>query len=145
MTRGTVVLVDVLGTGRSTGNGQFRMCMQATGQQVLGGSVGQILAAVRFAAKQAGVKRVDLVGDGWMASAMAHVAAALEPKLFESLTLNVNFNSLMMMLDQCFAYAETQALVVPDILTVCDIPQLTSLLENMTLRQPSRAVPDMRC
>ena len=121
------------------------MCMQATGQQVLGVAAGQVLAAARFAASQTGVRRVNLIGDGWMASAMAHVAAALEPKLFESLTLNVNFNSLMMMLDQCFSYAETQPLVVPDILTVCDFPQLTGLLENMTLRQPSRAVPDMQC
>jgi len=143
--RGTVVLVDVLGTGTCRGDGQFRMCMQAAGQQVLGVAVGQVLAAARFAASQAGVRRINLIGDGWMASAMAHVAAALEPKLFESLTLNVNFNSLMMMLDQCFSYAETQPLVVPDILTVCDIPQLTGLLENMTLRQPSRAVPDMKC
>ena len=143
--RGTVVLADVLGTGTTSGNGQYRMCMQSAGQQVMGVAVGQILAIARFAARQAGVRRVNLIGDGWMASAMAHIAAALEPKLFESLTLNVNFNSLMMMLDQCFSYAETQPLVVPDILTVCDFPQLTGLLEDMTLRQPSRAVPDMRC
>ncbi len=142
---GTVVLADVLGTGTTSGNGQYRMCMQAAGSQVMGIAVGQILAAARFAAKLAGVRRVNLVGDGWMASAMAHIAAALEPKLFESLTLNVNFNSLMMMLDQCFAYGEVQQMIVPDILTVCDFPQLTGLLENMTLRQPSRAVPDMKC
>jgi len=143
--RGTVVWLDVLGTGTCKGEGQFRMCMQAAGQQVLGLAVGQVLAAARFAAKQAGTRRVNLVGDGWIASAMAHVAAALEPKLFESLTLNVNFNSFIMMLDQCFSYGEIQPLIVPDILTICDFPQLTALLEDMTFRQPSRAVPEMKC
>ncbi len=139
--RGICTVADVFGLGRMAGNTGYQMMMKAAGQFDLGLAVGQMLAAVRFGKKQAGVRKLHVTGYGWLATTMMTFAAALEPQHFASISMNANFNSFQHMCDQCLNHYEIQALLCPELLTFVDVRQLYALAEGVEIHQPGRAAP----
>ena len=63
------------------------MFVEGVGYRLLGIQARQILACATFAPEQTGVAKIDIVAHGIMSTTAALFAAALEPNLFENLTV----------------------------------------------------------
>jgi len=138
---GSVFVSDILGTGENRSNWQHLMLLETAGHRLLGVQVAQVLACARFATQVPGGKRLQLVGDGAVASFVCLVAAALEPGLFSKLVVHGNVASLVHLIESGERYETSQPLFCFGLLEVADVPQLTALLEGVAYEQPARAVP----
>ena len=78
--RGTVMFVDILGTGSRKADDKYLMMLQTCGQRVLGIQAAQLLACTQFAAKRFKSERISIEGHGTRSSFAALAAAALEPE-----------------------------------------------------------------
>ena len=138
---GNVFVADILGTGENRTHWQYLMLLETAGQRVLGNQVAHILACARLAREAMGRPKIRLFGEGLHASFACLLAAALEPALFESLTVNGNIASLVHVIEAAERYETHQPLFCFGLLEVADVPQLTALLDGLLYEQPSRAVP----
>ncbi len=136
----TVVTTDLLGFGCSSAEHQWLMLMDAAGRRILGEQVAQTIALARWAKKLAGAPKVRLVTGGFPQGFMALMAAAMEPGLFSDIRAEVGYYlSLVGLYERETEYIHHQAMFVPDLLTVADIPQLEALAEGVTIAAPFRA------
>jgi hypothetical protein len=138
--QGTLVFVDVLGTGTFRVPATQLLLFQAIGQRVLGIQAAQILAAARFAAGKSRAPRLCLAGNGTCSALACLVAAALEPALFRRLAVTWEQATLVHLFDRGTRYEEAPSHYCADLLTVADIPQMAALLEGVEYVQPGRAV-----
>ena len=136
------IVPDILGTGENRPNERLLMLVEAAGHRLLGEQVAQVLACARWSLAHLQRPRVGLVGEGLVASFVCLVAAALEPRLFGSLTVHGNLTSLALLLESAERYESCQSLFCFGLLEVADVPQLVALLEDVSYRQPARCVPD---
>jgi hypothetical protein len=112
------------------------MFVESAGDRLLGLQVQQILACAKFAQAQGSVTRIDLKTHGVMSSTAALLAAALEPQLFASLTVQGHINSLALLAEKPIHYNDAPSLFCFGLLEVADIPQLIELLEGVSYHQP---------
>jgi len=138
---GNVFVADILGTGENRSNWQYLMLLETCGHRILGHQAAQVMACARFASTAMGRSKIRLIGEGPLASFACLVAAALEPALFESLTVQGNIASLVHIIESAERYETHQPLFCFGLLEVADVPQLTALLDGILYEQPGRAVP----
>jgi hypothetical protein len=139
-----VFKADIFGTGENRYKHQYQLFVESAGYRLLGIQVEQILACARFAREQTDVTKVDIVAHGVMTTTAALFAAALEPDLFENLTVHRNISSLTLLAEKPINYNDAPSLFCFGLLEVTDIPQLVELLENVPYHQPSRSLAPLR-
>ncbi len=137
---GRVIVVDVFGVGRCRCLGREQTLINTCGERAIGVQTAQILAAVRFALRGSGAKKVHITGLGMRSGFAALVAAALEPQHFESVLLAETTASLCYLFDTPPTYEQVQSILCPDFLEVADVPQLISLLDGVKYITQFRAV-----
>ena len=138
---GTTVVIDILGTGELRAFTGLQMLVNCTGARLLGIQVAQVLAAARLAADRAGADRVQLEGRGLVSAIVTLVAAALEPALFERLTVTGSMLTLGHLIEQRVPYEWAPSAFCPGLLEVADVPELVALLGDVVYVQPQRGVP----
>ncbi len=116
------------------------MFVESAGYSLLGIQVEQVLNCARFAREQTRVTKVDMVAHGLMRTTAALLAAALEPELFDNLTVYGNISSLTLLAEKPANYDDAPSLFCFGLLEVTDIPQLVSLLEDVHFHQPRRGL-----
>jgi len=114
--------------------------VESAGYSLLGIQVEQVLNCARFAREQTRVTKVDMVAHGLMRTTAALLAAALEPELFDNLTVYGNISSLTLLAEKPANYDDAPSLFCFGLLEVTDIPQLVSLLEDVHFHQPRRGL-----
>jgi len=142
--RNHIFKADIFGTGENRYRPQYQMFVEAAGYRLLGIQVQQILACVTFAQEQTGVAKVDMVAHGLMSTTAALFAAALEPNLFENLTVYGNINSLALLAEKPISYNDAPSLFCFGLLEIIDIPQLVELLEDVHFHQPNTGLDSRR-
>jgi hypothetical protein len=131
---------DIFGTGENRYSHKYQMFVESAGYRLLGIQVEQILNCAKFAREQSGVARIDIVAHGVMSSTAALFAAAMEPELFNSLTVYGNISSLTLLTEKPVNYEDAPSLFCFGLLEVTDIPQLLSLLKDVRFYQPRRGL-----
>jgi hypothetical protein len=138
---GARYFADILGTGELKYTAIHLSMLNTAGHRLLGIQVAQALALARLAAAREGTRQIHAVADGWNAGFVLTLAAALEPKRFESCTVYVPLLTLRYLMDWPLRYEDAQSLLCPDLLTVADVPQIRSLMEGVEFRSPGRCAP----
>jgi hypothetical protein len=134
--RNHVFKVDIFGTGENRYRSKYQMFVESAGYRLLGIQLEQVLNCARFAREQTQVTKVDMVAHGLMSTTATLLAAALEPDLFNSLTVYGNISSLTLLAEKSVNYDEAPSVFCFGLLEVTDIPQLVSLLEHVQFYQP---------
>ncbi|MFC1633511.1 alpha/beta hydrolase family protein [Planctomycetota bacterium] len=134
---------DIFGTGENRYRPQYQMFVESAGYRLLGIQVQQILVCATFAQEQTGVAKVDIVAHGIMSTTAALFAAALEPDLFENLTVHRNISTLTLLSEKRINYDDAPSLFCFGLLEVTDIPQLIELLEGLNFHQPSTGLESL--
>jgi dienelactone hydrolase len=138
--RNHVFKADIFGTGENRYRTGYQLFVESAGYRLLGIQVEQILTCARFAREQTRVAKVDMVAHGMMSTTAALLAAALEPDLFNNLTVYGNISSLVLLAEKPINYEEAPSLFCFGLLEVTDIPQLVGLLESVRFHQPRRGL-----
>jgi dienelactone hydrolase len=133
-----VFKADIFGTGENRYRPVYQLSVASAGYRLLGIQVEQVLACARFAREQTGIAKVDMVAHGVMSTTAGLIAAALEPNLFENLTVYRNISSLALLAEKPIDYDDAPSLFCFGLLEVTDIPQLVALLEGVRFHQPGR-------
>jgi len=141
--RNHIFKADIFGTGENRYRPRYQMFVESAGYRLLGIQVQQIIACATFAQEQTGGAKVDIVAHGVMSTTAALFAAALEPDLFESLTVHQNMNSLTLLVEKPISYDDAPSLFCFGLLEVTDIPQLIELLEGVHFHQPSTGLESL--
>jgi hypothetical protein len=136
--RNHVFKADIFGTGENRYRPVYQLSVASAGYRLLGIQVEQVLACARFARERTGAAKVDMVAHGVMSTTAALLAAALEPDLFENLTVYGNISSLTLLAEKPVNYEDAPSLFCFGLLEVTDIPQLAGLLEGVSFHQPRR-------
>lgn len=137
--------IDTLGCGTGSASALSLMVLDATGHRFTGIRVAQLLAAARAILKRVKMKKLHLVSDGWNASFICLLAAALEPEIFSTYTSYGSFPTLRYLMDWGMNYEQAQSFFCFGLMEVADVPQIRALMEGVTYRQPGRGViPDRR-
>jgi hypothetical protein len=118
--------------------------VESTGYRLLGIQVEQILTCARFAREQTRAAKVDMVAHGVMSTTAALLAVALEPDLFNNLTVYGNISSLVLLAEKPVNYDDAPSLFCFGLLEVTDIPQLVGLLESVRFHQPRRGLAHLQ-
>jgi hypothetical protein len=142
--RPTRFVAHLIGQAQNPATPGHLMVLESAGQRVLGLRVAQLLAAAKFAIAQTGVKKLDLIAYGRGAGMAALLAAALQPRLFRSVTPTNIGPSLALLGDYEWNYSAIQQSMCPGLLEVADIPQIAALLDGVPMYQPSRGSPVRR-
>jgi cephalosporin-C deacetylase-like acetyl esterase len=135
---------DVYGTGENRVGQGLHMMLESTGARVLGLQVAQILACADLAARQTGAARVRVRAQGLVMPVAALLAAALEPRRFLALDLDLWLSTFRLLLDTAIAYEEIMPLYCFGLLEAADLPEIKALLEGVELLQRGRCVPPER-
>ena len=138
--RNHVFKADIFGTGENRYRSKYQMFVESTGYRLLGIQVEQLLNCARFARKQTRVAKIDMIAHGVMSTTVALFAAALEPELFNNLTVYGNISSLALLAEKPVNYDDAPSLFCFGLLEVTDIPQLVGLLEDVHFHQPRRGL-----
>jgi hypothetical protein len=141
--RNHIFKADIFGTGENRYSPKYQMFVESAGYRLLGIQVQQILACATFAQEQADTAKVEIVAHGIMSSTAALIAAALEPGLFENLTVHRNMSSLTLLAEKSISYNDAPSLFCFGLLEVTDIPQLIELLEGVRYHQPSTGLESL--
>jgi len=136
--RNHVFKADIFGTGENLYGSSYQLLVESAGYRLLGIQVEQVLACARFAQEQIRVAKVDMVAHGMISSTVILLAAALEPNLFQNLTVHGNISSLTLLVEKPINYEDAPSLFCFGLLEVTDIPQLVGLLEDVRFHQPDR-------
>lgn len=149
----SVYVPDLLGFGENHQPVAMLRLLNTGGHRHLGILVAQTLACARFAARHGKADRIHLVADGAMVgfgtglvtAVSSLIAAALEPRLFHSLTIaGASLASLRRLVDWPIRYDQAQPLFCFGLLEAADLPQIQALLEDVTLVRPDRFVAPVR-
>jgi len=143
---GTVFAVDLLSFGEMINTIRHPMLINCAGRRVLGEQVAQLLAVVKAILKLTGAKKIDISATGQSVGPIALIAAAMDPKLFSTLTTNGCFSTLTHLIERYADYEndQVQHLFCPDLLTVADIPQIAAMLDGVTWDCPNRCTKAVR-
>ncbi|UCF15678.1 MAG: acetylxylan esterase [Phycisphaerales bacterium] len=142
--RNHIFKADIFGTGENRYEHKYQMFVESVGYRLLGIQVQQILACATFAQEQTSAAKVDIVAHGVMSTTAALFAAALEPELFENLTVYRNISSLTLLAEKPISYDDAPSLFCFGLLEITDIPQLVELLEGVSFHQPSTGLDSLR-
>jgi hypothetical protein len=142
--RNHIFKADIFGTGENRYRPKYQMFVESAGYRLLGIQVQQILACATFAQEQTGATKVDIVAHGIMSTTAALIATALEPNLFENLTVHRNISSLTLLAEKPISYEDAPSLFCFGLLEITDIPQLIELLEGVHFHQPSTGLDSLR-
>jgi hypothetical protein len=142
--RNHVFKADIFGTGENRYRSKYQMFVESAGYRLLGIQVEQVLNCARFAQEQTSVAKIDMVAHGVMSTTAALLAAALEPDLFNNLTVYGNISSLVLLVEKPVNYDEATSLFCFGLLEVTDIPQLLGLLESVRFYQPRRGLAHLQ-
>jgi dienelactone hydrolase len=135
-----VFKADIFGTGENRYRSKYQLFVETASYRLLGIQVEQVLSCARFAREQTRVTKVDMVAHGLMSSTAALLAAALEPELFDNLTVYGNISSLVLLAEKPVNYDDAPSVFCFGLLEVTDIPQLVGLLEDIHFQQPRRGL-----
>jgi dienelactone hydrolase len=138
--RNHIFKADIFGTGENRYRSKYQMFVESAGYRLLGIQVEQVLNCARFAKKHTSVAKIDVVAHGLMSTTAALLAAALEPELFDNLTVYGNISSLTLLAEKSVNYDDAPSLFCFGLLEVTDIPQLVGLLESVRFHQPRRGL-----
>jgi hypothetical protein len=138
--RNHIFKADIFGTGENRYRSKYQLFVESAGYRLLGIQVEQVLNCARFAREQTQVTKVDMVAHGLMSATAALFAAALEPDLFDNLTVYGNISSLVLLAEKPVNYDDAPSLFCFGLLEVTDIPQLVGLLEHVQFHQPRRGL-----
>lgn len=141
--RNHIFKADIFGTGENRYDPKYQMFVESAGYRLLGIQVQQILACATFAQEKVNAAKVDINAHGIMSTTAALIAAALEPDLFENLTVHRNLSSLTLLAEKSISYNDAPSLFCFGLLEVTDIPQLIELLEGVRFHQPSRGLESL--
>jgi len=142
--RNHVFKADIFGTGENRYRSKYQMFVESAGYRLLGIQVEQVLNCARLAREQTSVAKIDMVAHGVMSTTSALLAAALEPDLFNNLTVYGNISSLVLLAEKPINYDDAPSLFCFGLLEVTDIPQLVGLLENVRFYQPRRGLAHLQ-
>lgn len=142
--RNHVFKADIFGTGEDRYRTGYQLFVESTGYRLLGIQVEQILTCARFAREQTRAAKVDMVAHGVMSTTAALLAVALEPDLFNNLTVYGNISSLVLLAEKPVNYDDAPSLFCFGLLEVTDIPQLVGLLESVRFHQPRRGLAHLQ-
>jgi dienelactone hydrolase len=142
--RNHVFKADIFGTGENRYRTGYQLFVESAGYRLLGIQVEQVLTCARFAREQTSVAKVDLVAHGVMSTTAALLAVALEPDLFNNLTVYGNISSLVLLAEKPVNYDDAPSLFCFGLLEVTDIPQLVGLLESVRFHQPNRGLAHLQ-
>ena len=142
--RNHVFKADIFGTGENRYGTGYQLFVESAGYRLLGIQVEQILTCARFAREQTRVAKVDMVVHGIMSTTASLLAAALEPDLFNNLTVYGNISSLALLAEKPVNYDDAPSLFCFGLLEVTDIPQLVGLLEGVRFHQPRRGLAHLQ-
>ena len=142
--RNRIFKADIFGTGENRYRPKYQLFVESAGYRLLGIQVQQILACATFAQEQTGAAKIDIVAHGIMSTTAAMFAAALEPDLFENLTVYRNISSLTLLAEKPIDYDDAPSLFCFGLLEVADIGQLVELLEGIHFHQPSTGLESLR-
>jgi hypothetical protein len=138
--RNHVFKADIFGTGENRYRSKYQLFVESAGYRLLGIQVEQILNCAKFAREQTRVTKVDIVAHGLMSTTAALLAAALEPELFNNLTVYGNISSFVLLAEKPISYDDAPSVFCFGLLEVTDIPQLVGLLEDVHFQQPRRGL-----
>jgi len=133
---------DLLSTGEMAELPRQLMMIESSGHRLLGILVAQTLAAAKTIAARCGVHKIDLWAYGPVTCFVAMLSAGLTPDGFSKVTCYDGLGSLKYLLDWRIPYEQAQPLFCSDLLGTVDVPQIRSLMEGVTISEPSRAVID---
>jgi hypothetical protein len=138
--KGTHYAIDTLGAGTAGAAPMSIMAIDATGQRYTGIRVAQVLAAARAIVRREKTPRVHLISDGWNASFICLLAAAIDPGLFATYTTYGSFPTLRYLMDWGMNYEHAPSFFCFGLMEVADVPQIRALMEGVVYRQPGRSV-----
>jgi dienelactone hydrolase len=138
--RNHIFKADIFGTGENRYRSKYQLFVESAGYRLLGVQVEQVLNCARFAKNQTSVAKIDVVAHGLMSTTAALLAAALEPDLFNNLTVYGNISSLALLAEKPVNYDDAPSLFCFGLLEITDIPQLVGLLESVRFHQPRRGL-----
>jgi len=142
--RNHIFKADIFGTGENHYRSKYQLFVESAGYRLLGIQVEQVLNCARLAREQTRVTKVDMVAHGMMSTTVALLAAALEPDLFNNLTVYGNISSLVLLAEKPVNYDDAPSLFCFGLLEVTDIPQLVGLLESVRFHQPRRGLAHLQ-
>jgi hypothetical protein len=136
-----VIAIDLLNFGEAQGTiDGYEISMIATvGHRLLGIQAGQLAGAARWMRQRDPGSTVRLVAVGPRSSAIALVAAALEPDLVTGVDTNSAWRSLKELIDRNLDVRDAPELFCFGLLREFDLPQIKALAAP---RKRSHVVPD---